>query len=110
MQLTNEKNIFRPLFDVDDNRFDGGARYISIVKPGTYIKQFLLRYKGMPLYRYGVVLRMIKDRPPVAEVIFFPHEHPNRDVAIMREYLKFGLYVETIKLELIEILAEPNTV
>ena len=89
------------------------SRYISTVKPGTYIRQYILRYKGVPLYRHGIVPRMVTDRPPTAEVLLFPHEQPNHPPSVAsllrRNYYKYGLYTETIKLEIIEILAEPRT-
>ena len=84
------------------------------MKPGTYIRQYLLMYKGIPLYRHGIVLRMISENttPPIAEVLFFPQEQlgeANHSYMMLRNYSKVNLYVETIRLEIIEILAEPQT-
>jgi len=68
------------------------------VKIGTYIQQALHSHKGRSVYRYGIVLKIISQRPPQAEVLFFPTDDHS---------LKKGLYILIIKLELISVLSEP---
>jgi len=65
------------------------------MKPGTYIKQSLYIYKGSTIFRYGLIITaIIGSYPILAEVLWSPH-NKNK-----------SCYIETIKLELIEIISE----
>ena len=68
------------------------------MKIGTYIQQHLYSNRGAPVYRYGIVLKVISTRPPKAEVLFFPTDDYSWEK---------GVYILTIKLELISVLSEP---
>jgi len=64
---------------------------------GTYIRQKIYLDRGISIWRYGFIIRIIDKHPPRADVIWFPKGEQS---------LKKRPYMEIIKLELIEVLSE----
>ncbi len=88
------------------------------MKIGTYIRQAKYTNKGKIVYRYGIVLEVIKSNPKklnvfwhssYSDMILSNYEYMSFGEMVSNKYIPFSKpkpYMEEIKMELIEIISE----
>jgi len=69
------------------------------VKVGSYIRHYLYKNRGERIYRYGIIVEILCYSPPkFANVLWQPTPH----------YILYkDLYIESIKINLLEVISEP---
>jgi len=69
------------------------------VKIGSYIRHYLYKNRGERIYRYGIIIKIVHYSPPkFANVIWQPTPYYS---------LYKSPYLETIKINLLEVVSEP---
>jgi hypothetical protein len=64
---------------------------------GSYIKHYIYRNRGKKIYRYGIIIEIIKrPLPQLANVFWCP----------LKDYR--NPYCEIIKINLLELISEPK--
>jgi len=69
------------------------------VKIGSYIRHFLYKNRGERIYRYGIVIEVIRHPPPKNAKIFW---HPTIHYPFYKKS-----YLELIKIKYLEMVSEP---
>ena len=69
------------------------------MKVGTYIRHYLYKNRGERIYRYGIVIKIVYYSPSkFANVLWHASPHYT---------LHKSPYLETIKINLLEVVSEP---